>query len=259
MVKYEFDGEKYQNSSSHQKEWGSKLIAELLLKGNERILDLGCGDGVLTKQLAGIVPHGEVIGLDASENMLKVAKKFEVDNLSFLLLDIDDLNFKEEFDLIFSNAALHWVKDHYKLLPNCYTALKPGGMLRFNFAGHGNCSNFFEAIKEVMQLERYRKFFAGFEWPWYMPGVEDYRRLISLTSFKDIQVWEENADRFFKNADEMIKWIDQPSIVPFIRLVNENEKQNFRHEVIERMLIKTQQPDRRCFETFRRINIIAYK
>lgn len=76
MVKYEFDGEKYQNSSSHQKEWGSKLIAELSLKGNERILDLGCGDGVLTKQLAGIVPHGEVIGLDASENMLKVAKKF---------------------------------------------------------------------------------------------------------------------------------------------------------------------------------------
>lgn len=150
MGKYEFDGEKYKQGSSHQKEWGTKLISELMLKGNERILDLGCGDGVLTKQLAGIVINGEVIGIDASEGMIKVAKELESKNLSFLILDIDDLNFKEEFDLIFSNATLHWVKDHNKLLRNCYTALKLGGLLRFNFAGHGNCSNFYEVVKTVM-------------------------------------------------------------------------------------------------------------
>lgn len=230
-----------------------------MLKGNERILDLGCGDGVLTKQLAGIVINGEVIGIDASEGMIKVAKELESKNLSFLILDIDDLNFKEEFDLIFSNATLHWVKDHNKLLRNCYTALKLGGLLRFNFAGHGNCSNFYEVVKTVMELERYKEFFRNFEWPWFMPQIEDYKRIINFTGFKDIKIWEENADRFFASEDEMIKWIDQPSIVPFIKFINENERNNFREEVIERMIIKTKQANGTCFETFRRINVIANK
>jgi len=259
MGKFEFDGEKYKKGSSHQKEWGSKVIAALILKGDERILDLGCGDGVLTKQLADIVSNGEVIGIDASEGMIKVAKELKGKNLSFILLDIDDLDFKEEFDVIFSNAALHWVKDHNKLLRNCYTALKLDGMFRFNFAGHGNCSNFYEVIKEVMELERYKKFFIDFEWPWYMPQIEEYKKNVSFTGFKDIKVWEENADRFFTNEYEMIKWIDQPSIVPFLKFIDGNERENFRNDVVERMVMKTKQPDGTCFETFRRINVIANK
>ncbi len=259
MGKFEFDGKKYQDGSSHQKEWGIKLIAELTLRGDEKILDLGCGDGALTKQLAGIALNGTVIGVDASEGMIKVAKEITGKNLSFRLLDIDDLDFKDEFDLIFSNAALHWVKDHHKLLQNCYTALKFGGMLRFNFAGHGNCANFYEVVKEVMELKRYRKFFSNFDWPWYMPRVEDYQQNSGLAVFKDIKVWEENADRFFPNDREMIKWIDQPSIVPFIKLIAENERDGFRNEVVERMIKKTKQLNGTCFETFRRINVIAYK
>lgn len=65
MVIYEFDGEKYKNSSSHQKEWGVALISQLSLKGNEIILDLGCGDGVLTEKLSGFVPDGKVKGIDS--------------------------------------------------------------------------------------------------------------------------------------------------------------------------------------------------
>ncbi|MGI6453548.1 MAG: class I SAM-dependent methyltransferase [Syntrophomonadaceae bacterium] len=259
MENFEFDGDKYNKGSRHQKEWGAKLVTELPLKGDERILDLGCGDGVVTKQLADRVPHGEVIGIDASEGMLKVAQNLEADNLSFILLDINELDFQEEFDLIFSNATLHWVKDHHRLLRNCYMALKPGGMLRFNFAGDGNCSNFYEVIKEIMQLEPYREYFVDFAWPWFMPGIEEYEQLTKVSRFNRIQVWEENADRFFKDADEMIKWIDQPSIVPFIRLVKEHQKEHFRREVIERMLVKTKQPDGTYFETFRRIDVIAYK
>ena len=75
MSSYEFDGEKYKKASTHQKEWGNRLISELELKGNEFILDLGCGDGVLSERIARLVPEGIVTGIDASSGMIKSAKK----------------------------------------------------------------------------------------------------------------------------------------------------------------------------------------
>ncbi|PKP59652.1 MAG: methyltransferase type 11, partial [Candidatus Altiarchaeales archaeon HGW-Altiarchaeales-1] len=119
---------------------------ESKLHGNESILDLGCGDGILTEKLSQLVPKGKVIGIDASVGMINEAKKSEKENLHFLVMDINEINFSNEFDLIFSNATLHWVKDHKKLLANCHTALKSGGIIRFNFAGDGNCSNFFAVV-----------------------------------------------------------------------------------------------------------------
>ena len=138
---YEFDGKKYKEASAHQKEWGAKLIQELPVSGTERILDLGCGDGALTSQLAALVtPHGSVVGIDASHGMIETAKAYQTENLSFDVRDINELNFENEFDIIFSNAALHWIKNHEVLLDKVFRALKRGGILRFNFAGDGNCA-----------------------------------------------------------------------------------------------------------------------
>ena len=102
MAAYEFDGEKYKQASRHQKEWGNTLISQLHLCGNETVLDLGCGDGVLSEQIAQLVPQGKVIGIDASYGMLQTAKKLECDNLSFMQIDINDMDFSDEFDIIFS-------------------------------------------------------------------------------------------------------------------------------------------------------------
>lgn len=80
MGTFEFNGEKYRQASRHQKEWGSRLMAGLKLNGREAILDLGCGDGVLTDQLALLVPDGRVVGLDASEGMIQTAMQYKKDN-----------------------------------------------------------------------------------------------------------------------------------------------------------------------------------
>ena len=109
---HEFNGEEYKKASTHQKEWGNKIIAEFNLRGDEHILDLGCGDGVLTAELARLVPDGFVLGIDSSRGMIATARKLEAKNLSFRVEDINNLDFKNEFDLVFSNAALHWVKNH---------------------------------------------------------------------------------------------------------------------------------------------------
>ena len=174
-------------------------------------------------------------------------------------MDINDLDFVERFDVVVSNATLHWVKDHRRLLTNVHRALRPGGRLRFNFAGDGNCSHFFGVVREAMALERFAPHFAVFEWPWYMPSVEDYEALVAASGLRDARVWGENADRVFPDEEAMIRWLDQPSLVPFLAHVPDGEKTAFRTFVVERMIEETRQPDGRCFETFRRINVSATK
>lgn len=152
MSAFEFDGEKYQKASKHQQEWGNSLVSELTLNGNEAILDLGCGDGRITEQLALLVPDGKVVGIDASIGMIKTAMQRASDNLSFIQLDINSLDYQNTFDVIFSNAALHWIKDHKKLLANSYSTLRDNGILLWDFAGNGNCSNFFAVVREKSNL-----------------------------------------------------------------------------------------------------------
>lgn len=259
MSTFEFDGDKYEKASKHQKEWGNSLISELSLRGNEAILDLGCGDGILTEQLAQLVPNGTVLGIDASAGMIATAQKRGKNNLAFIQMDINTMHFQNKFDVIFSNAALHWIKDHKTLLQNTVNALKNGGTILWDFAGDGNCSNFFAVMREKMQSGKYKKYFSHFEWPWYMPAKKDYAQAVADAGFANYNITEVNRDRFFSSADEMIKWIDQPSIVPFIRMIPNEIKAEFREEVIHTMLERTRQPDGTCFETFRRIHIRASK
>lgn len=259
-MSFEFDGEKYKNASSHQKEWANKILDELHFKGNEIILDLGCGDGTITNQLAEMVPAGKVVGIDASEGMIKTAlKDKKQSNVHFEQKDINEISYNEEFDFIFSNATLHWVKDHTKLLSNSFKALKNNGALRFNFAGDGNCSNFFKVIKQAMAENEYSQHFKDYSWPWFMPTIEAYEKLATEAEFSEIKIWGENADRYFENSETMVKWVDQPSIVPFLKYIPEPKKDNFRKYVVEQMIKETKQENGTCFETFRRVNVKAVK
>lgn len=259
MMTYEFNGKEYEKASAHQKEWGAKVIAELHLDGSEHVLDLGCGDGTLSAQLAELVPQGKVVGIDASQGMIEAALPKARANLRFRRLDINDIDFVEEFDLVFSNAALHWIKDHQHLLRRVRKALRAGGRIRFNFAGAGNCSYFIRVVREAMTKTEFRAFFTQFDWPWYMPSVDEYKRLVQSSGLHNARVWGENADRFFPNAEAMSQWVDQPCLVPFLAHVPNHAKDSFRAFVVSRMIEETEQEDGRCFETFRRINVYAEK
>ncbi len=259
MNTFEFDGRKYKKASIHQKEWGNTLISELKLKGNERVLDLGCGDGVLTEQLSLAVPNGEVLGIDASIGMIETAKGIIKDNMDFQQLDINEINYENEFNVIFSNAALHWVKDHKRLLENAYQALKIQGIILWDFGSSGNCANFIDVISKKITDDKFAGYFKNFEWPWFMPSKPQYEQLISLIGFSDFTIMEMNRDRYFSNAEEMIRWIDQPCIVPFLKCVPGQVKKVFRDEVVAEMVKKTRQPNGTYFETFRRLKIYAKK
>ena len=257
---FDFDGDKYRQASTHQKNWGNKLIAELALRGDESILDLGCGDGVLTRQLAELVPAGRVLGLDGSPGMIATALQQVRDNLSFVCMDINDLGFADEFDLIFSNATLHWVRDHVSLLANCFKALKRQGRLHWSFGGCGNSPGLVEALETSIASPEYNDYFVGFQWPWFMYNVEEYTALVKRAGYSHYKITLVNADSYYPNSDELIKWIDQPCLVPFLTfLKEENTKNLFRTAVISRMLERAGCGDGRYLEKFRRLNVRANK
>ena len=259
MKTYDFDGEKYKAASSHQKEWGQSLIAELSLQSNEKILDLGCGDGQLTEQLSLLVPNGKVLGIDASAGMIKTAKKICRDNLDFIQMDINNWHFSNECNIIFSNAALHWITDHHRLLQNSYAALKTGGILLWDFGSDGNCANFLSVMQKKIAEDKYIDFFRDFEMPWFMPSKNQYEELISHIGYSHVTITETNRDKYFSTSDQMVKWIDQPCIVPFMECIPDTLKSTFRKEVMKEMLERTQQPDGTYFETFRRLQVYSKK
>ena len=132
----------YHKSSSAQQQWAQELITKLGLRGNERVLDIGCGDGKVTAEIARNLPGGNVTGLDSSPEMIRFARdhfsRSEYRNLLFVEADARALPFSEEFDVVFSNAALHWIPDHKPVLTGIARSLRSGGKLLIQMGGKGN-------------------------------------------------------------------------------------------------------------------------
>jgi trans-aconitate methyltransferase len=178
MQKYNWDAEDYANHSKTQLVWGQELIVKLNLNGNEHILDIGCGDGKVTAEIAKVVPEGQVIGIDSSEEMISLAKKkyptSGYPNLHFELLDAQKLNYHKKFDVVFSNAVLHWIPDHQSLIHKIFNSLKSNGRSLLQMGGKGNASEIIEVLSKLIKNKSWNIYFNSFSTPYYFYSPTDY-------------------------------------------------------------------------------------
>ena len=127
---------------------GPGILARLDLNGHERILDIGCGDGRITAEVARCVPQGIVVGLDSSAEMVAFAQRDsaseDLPNLRFQQGEAQSLDFHEQFDRVISFACLHWVIDHRPVLAGIRRALRPHGRVMLQFGGKGNAAQMTE-------------------------------------------------------------------------------------------------------------------
>jgi len=149
-------------------------VVELLApQPGEHILDLGCGDGALTVKL---LDFGcDVVGVDSSLEMVSVAQTLGLDAR---VIDGHSLQFDNEFDAVFSNAALHWMKEPTRVIDGVWRALRPGGRFVGEAGGYGNVSAIVEAIECAL---RERK--LSVSCPWFFPSREDYQSLLNRSGF----------------------------------------------------------------------------
>ncbi len=152
------------------------VVDWLAPRAGERILDLGCGDGVITAELRdrGV----DVVGVDASEDFIAAAR---ARGLDARLMDGEDLRFGPEFDAVFSNAALHWMTQADAVVRGIARALKPGGRFVAEFGGHGNVAAIVTAMRAVCQRRGGDLALAD---PWYFPAPQVYQALLERHGFR---------------------------------------------------------------------------
>ncbi len=156
----EWNAVAYDDLSDPMFEWGMAVLGTLELKGDERVLDAGCGSGRLTRELVRRVPAGEVVALDFSRQMLEQARQGLAefgDRVEFVQGSLQDFVLKRPVDGIFSNAVFHWVPDHAEMFRCLHRALKPGGWLVAQFGGVGNLARTYGRAHQVGELERFRQ------------------------------------------------------------------------------------------------------
>ncbi len=174
-----WDAVDYHRHSTAQQVWARELIAKLDLAGDEYVLDVGCGDGKVTAELAEQLPRGVVVGVDLSPEMVAFARETfppeRYPRLTFERMDARDLRYEDEFDVVFSNATLHWVVDHRPVLAGIARALLPGGRTLLQMAGEGNARDVVAVMDTLCAEPEWRGFFEGFTFPYGFHAPVVYR------------------------------------------------------------------------------------
>lgn len=221
-MKKTWNASQYASHSKGQARWAHELIEKMALKGNESILDIGCGDGKITDALSRLT-NAEVIGIDQSLNMIRYAQKaFQTPH--FEQMDAQSLRFYERFDVVFSNAALHWVKDHKAVLEGIYKALKPKGKAILQMGGEGNGEKVFEALSNI--LPAYEGSVEAHEMPYTFHSDKTYETLLSTMNFSQYQACLVQKDMVHENVQAFQGWLET-AWFPFINVVADERRAAF--------------------------------
>ena len=189
-----WDADTYARASDAQARWASAVLERLPLRGDETVLDAGCGAGGVTARLIERLPHGRVIAVDGSQEMVDAARSTLGDRADVRLMDLADLALDEPVDAIFSNAVFHWLADHDRLFARLHAVLRPGGLLVAQFGGEGNLDAFFALVDEVSTGERYAEHLAGFTPPKLFPGATETAERLWAAGFGPAQAWLEPSE-----------------------------------------------------------------
>jgi trans-aconitate 2-methyltransferase len=230
-----WDPEDYARNSSAQLGWARDLIVRLRLRGDEAVLDVGCGDGKITAEFAAALPGGYVLGVDSSPEFVTYARRHyppsRFPNVEFALMDARRLSSERAFDLVFSNAALHWVDDHPAFLAGCARLLRTGGRLVMSCGGAGNADEVVKLLGELIVQPHWRPFFRDFRFPYYFHSADDYRRWLPESGLVATRVELIERDMVHAGAAGLAGWV-RTTWMPYTQRVPEVGRPAFVESIV---------------------------
>jgi len=199
-----WNAEYYKNNSSNQYLTGMAVLNSIQFKGEETVLDVGCGDGRLTAEIAKRVPNGKVLGIDLSANMIQEAQKTfgNIPNLSFECIDVTKFDAKNKFDLSVSFSTFHWIEKQLDALKSIYIALKPGGQLFIKMTASGK-----NQISDVMESAKWRNVLQTSKSHFQAQSPETIRLMLEQCGFVNIDAQTTKNERVYKNQKELCDWL----------------------------------------------------
>jgi trans-aconitate 2-methyltransferase len=190
-VTRDWDASTYERVSAPHVVWAPVVLDRLDLRGDETVLDAGCGSGRVTQLLLERLPRGHVVAVDSAPSMVEHAREALGERATVLQSDLQELVLEEPVDAVFSNAVFHWVMDHDRLFGRLHDALRPGGRLAAQCGGAGNIARFKALVEEVMAEQPFNEHFAGWTRTWNFATAEETRDRLARAGFTDVQTWLE--------------------------------------------------------------------
>lgn len=226
-----WDAGMYDAAHSPQTDVGRELIAMSCVKADDSILDIGCGTGTLTIELAHLAHKGKVVGIDPSIEMLERAreKTLSAGNIALINIPAQKLDFKEEFDLVYSNSALQWIKEQEDVIARAYMTLKPDGRIAVQLPAKDFCWELMENINSAISALGLESKYKKMESPWRFPIKEEFAGFLKDAGFVNINVFYKDYTLLFESINDVLEWGVSAALRPYLSLLNEKKQERFKY------------------------------
>ena len=193
MSPRDWDAGSYERMSAPLEAMGREVLDRLDLRGDERVLDAGCGTGRVTAALVERLPRGEVVAVDGSPAMVEATRERLGDRVELRVADLLELEVAPPVDAILSTATFHWIADHDLLFARLLQLLKPGGRLVAQCGGAGNIAALEEAAGSVGEREPFAAVLGGWPGPWNFAGTEETAQRLTRLGWTDVWTWHQHV------------------------------------------------------------------
>ena len=234
----EWDANEYEKLSAPQTRWGIEVLERVKVRGDEAVIDAGCGTGRVTELLLAKLPEGSVLAIDGSRAMVEAARRRFAGESRVRVerQDLSSLAVEEPVDLIFSTATFHWIWDHDCLFENLALALKPGGRLVAQCGGEGNISRATRATKETMEEERFLDYFVGWKDDKYYADARTTARRLEAAGFEEVETWLHDEVAAFDSVYELARFLGTVVLGGHLEKLPEKERSPFAAAVAEKVV-----------------------
>jgi trans-aconitate 2-methyltransferase len=239
MNSYRWDAKDYEKNSGQQRLWAQELLQKLDLCGDEIILDIGCGDGKVTAEIAALLPKGFITGIDLSEEMVALASqrypRQAYPNLRFQKGDAAQLSFTDEFTVIFSNATLHWICDNRPVIHGISRSLKSGGRILLQMGGQDNAAEIVAVLEKMIQSPDWSKYYEDFSFPYGFFSPEEYKIWLCEAGLRPGRVELIPKDMVHPGRAGLAGWL-RTTWLPYTQRVPEERRESFLDELLDTYL-----------------------
>jgi trans-aconitate 2-methyltransferase len=228
----DWDATSYDRVSTPQVEMANAVLERLPLRGDETVLDAGCGSGRVTEALVARLPTGRVIGVDQSASMIDAARERLGERAELHVADLSTFDLGLQADAILSTATFHWIADHDALFARLRAHLRPGGLLVAQCGGQGNIAGVHAAAREVMAIEPYAPSFEGWRGPWNFAAPAETEERLRAAGFAQARAWLQERP---VTPDEPHAYLTEINLGAHLERLPEPLRPRFVDEVVERL------------------------